>query len=243
MLERHIESRPFFLTVMERVYNKGGDADVYIEGDGVAWVGKHSPSLDPTPRNPVALHLATMDKAQNVIYMARPCQYSKMLDDQPCDPKYWTSDRFSGEVIAAMNNALNDVKLRYGFKKFNLVGFSGGAAVAVLMAAGRDDIASIRTVSGNLDHNRVNAMHNVSMLSNSLDPLTVAPKLAGIPQDHFIGEYDQIITPAIYDSFRRAAGNSSCMRSFIVKGPDHENGWAERWPQLLTAPLDCSKYD
>jgi hypothetical protein len=243
LLQRHIESRPFYLTVMERVYDKGGIANVYIEGDGVAWVSKRIPSLDPTPRNPVALHLAAMDKAQNVIYMARPCQYSKLLDQQACDPKYWTSDRFSGEVIFAMNNALNEIKQRYGFKKFNLIGFSGGAAVAVLMAADRDDVLSIRTVSGNLDHNRVNAMHDVSMLSNSLDPLTVAPKLANIPQDHFIGEYDQVITPAIYDSFRAAAGPSTCMRSFIVKGPDHENGWAEKWPQLMTAELNCNKHD
>ena len=53
--------------------------NIYIEGDGRAWLNKNRPSLDPTPKNSLALKLAEIDPAPNVIYLARPCQYSKLI--------------------------------------------------------------------------------------------------------------------------------------------------------------------
>ncbi|MDA9667740.1 hypothetical protein N9T45_02775, partial [Candidatus Pelagibacter sp.] len=48
---------------------------VYIEGDGLSWIDRFTPSSDPTPKNPLAFKLAKLDQNQNVIYLARPCQY------------------------------------------------------------------------------------------------------------------------------------------------------------------------
>lgn len=239
MLHREIRTEPFMLTAYERIHQKGTPATIYIEGDGVAWVTKKRPSLNPTPKNPVALHLATHDSARNVVYLARPCQYSGLTIEEPCDLKYWTSDRFSPEVINAMNAALDNIKRKYDIPQFNLVGFSGGGAIAALLTAQRDDVVSLRTVAGNLDHALLNRMHGVSPMPNSLNPVDIAAKIAHVPQHHFIGEWDDIVTPVIYDSFRAASGSSTCIRSSMVTKVDHETGWVNVWPEIMNAPLDC----
>ena len=241
MQVRHITAKPFVLTVFERVWKRGMPATVYIEGDGMAYFSRNTPSLDPTPVNPIALHLASRDNGPNVIYLARPCQYTKMADpNTPCPNAYWTSGRFSSDVIDSMSTALDDIKIRYRIEQFNLVGFSGGAAVAVLLAASRNDIVSIRTVAGNLDPKTLNTLHGVSQLTQSLDPRDAAAKIAHIPQHHFIGDWDEIVTPPVFDAYRAAAGRTSCIRSSIVHEATHETGWVNQWPELLKAELDCN---
>ena len=236
MHNRVIHTPPFDLTAYERIHDQGGDATIYIEGDGLAWVSRSRPSMNPTPKNPVALHLATRDTSPNVIYLARPCQYTGLSTPKPCPMKYWTSHRFAPEVIDSANAALDNIKAQYGIKRFNLVGFSGGGAVAALVAGKRNDVASLRTVGGNLDHARVNRNHNVSQMAGSLNAVDVAGSIAHIPQHHFIGNRDKVITPDIYDSFKAAAGPSSCMRSIMVKDADHETGWVSAWPTSAAMP-------
>ncbi len=77
MYPRVVDASPFNITVYERVYKEGGTINIYIEGDGFAWVSRKKKSLDPTPKTPMALKLASMDGSSNVIYIARPCQYTK----------------------------------------------------------------------------------------------------------------------------------------------------------------------
>lgn len=239
MNKRVIVTDPFIITVYERVSQTSDVATVYIEGDGLAWLSRSSPSLNPTPKNPVALALAKKDNAPNVIYMARPCQYSGLSTTKPCPAQYWTSKRFAPEVLRSMSKALDEIKTRNKFRHFNLVGFSGGGAIAVLLTARRNDVISLRTVAGNLDHVRLNRNHNVSQMTGSLNPVSVASTIAHIPQHHFIGELDKVITPDIYGSFRDAARPSNCMRSSVIKNTSHEMGWVAQWPALLKASLDC----
>jgi hypothetical protein len=87
MNERQIPGGPFLLTAWERVRRKGERATIYVEGDGLAWLGRRTPSLDPTPVNPVALHLASRDKGPNVIYLSRPCHYTKLATPGACGLK------------------------------------------------------------------------------------------------------------------------------------------------------------
>lgn len=49
---------------------------IYIEGDGLAWINRSSPSADPTPTDPIALKLALAQPEGNAVYLARPCQYA-----------------------------------------------------------------------------------------------------------------------------------------------------------------------
>lgn len=240
MVEREIAAGPFSLTAYERMHTRHAPADVYIEGDGIAWMSKNRPSLNPTPQNPVALHLATRDKADNVAWLARPCQYTGLLEkDKPCDSAYWTDKRYALEVVAAYNEALDDIKARYDIENFNLIGFSGGGTIAALLAAQRPDVVSLRTVAGNLDHRAHSAFHNVSVLENSLNPPMFADKLANVPQVHFIGGQDEVVPPAVLHSYLQALGPSSCVEYQFIQEAAHEEGWVDKWPELLKTMPTC----
>jgi len=244
LAERQVVAQPYILTVYERVSAPGQQADVYIEGDGLAWAGRTTKSSDPTPTDPVALRLAAVDPSANVIYLARPCQYTKMSERQgACTADDWTNARFSARIVSSMNNALDQIKAQTKISGFNLIGYSGGGGIAAILTSMRSDVLSLRTVAGNLDHVKFNENHHVSPMSGSLNPRDAAAGTASVPQLHFIGGDDKIITPDIYESFHQAAikhaTGKTCMRNETVPGVTHGDGWLERWPQLLTHPVAC----
>ncbi len=241
MVERTIPANQFRLDAWERMNVRHEPATIYIEGDGVAWVSRQTPSLDPTPKNPVALHLAAMDKSDNVGWLARPCQYKGWNGQGPCPMMYWTDARTAPEVISAYHAALDNIRAMYDIEGFHLVGYSGGAAVAALLAAQRTDILSLRTVAGNLDYGTFTTLHDVSPLSKSLDPVSVAPQLARLPQHHFIGGHDDVVPPAIYQAWARASGPSPCVAYTLIEENEHTAGWVEKWPELLKIPMSCEK--
>ena len=179
-------------------------ATIYIESDGYAFAGRHRISLNPTPKNPLSLNLALLDKSANVIYIARPCQYIPLKSNPNCQPEYWTIKRYSQEVIEAVNDVIDEYKNNHNLKQIRLVGFSGGGTVAALIAAQRDDVIDLRTMAGNLDTVAFTNHHNVSPLSGSLNPKDFADKLYQVPQIHFIGEKEEIIPLSIAESYRTA---------------------------------------
>lgn len=108
-----------------------------------------------------------------------------------------------------MNEAVGHVVARTPGQHINLVGYSGGGAVAVLLAARRHDVSSLRTVAGNLDTEYVNRIHDVSAMPQSLNPVDVAQTISGIPQVHFSGEDDSIVPIAVTRLFVVRA-NTKC---------------------------------
>ena len=132
---------PFVLTTRERFDRPGEDLNVYLEGDGFAWASRTEPSRDPTPDNPLALALAARDPAANVVWIARPCQYTPRQDNPACRDFYWTVGRLAPEVVRAVDVAVSAAKLAAGAKRIHLVGYSGGGglATAMLPPAGKDE--------------------------------------------------------------------------------------------------------
>ncbi|MDY7036230.1 MAG: hypothetical protein SV375_08745 [Thermodesulfobacteriota bacterium] len=90
----------------------GADLFIYIEGDGRAWIRRHAPSSDPTPKDPLALRLAIIDPAPKVLYLGRPCQYTSRNTVRGCHRRFWTISRFSQSVVEAMDSALTQSKKR-----------------------------------------------------------------------------------------------------------------------------------
>ena len=220
--EKQIKTKQFTLTSYQRIDNSGlKAARIYIEGDGQAWLSRTTPSLNPTPTDPIALRLAAKDPAPNIIYLARPCQYSAQTDKTPCDQKYWMSSRFAAEVINTYQSALYQLSKSYNLQSFELVGYSGGAAIAAILAGTRKDITSLRTVAGNLDHRAHSRHHNVSMLNGSLNPPDYAQNLSRIPQYHFIGKNDDIVPPSIYQSYAESFSNTLCLNNKILPKQNH----------------------
>ena len=144
-----VRTNTFDIAVWSRITLPADTLKVFIEGDGMAWVSPTQPSLDPTPRNSMVLKWAQRT-AGNVAYMARPCQY--VFSDK-CDVPFWTSARFAPEAVDAMDDALKTLIKRYNLKKVELVGYSGGGAVAVLLAQrNQGKVTKVTTVAGVLNH-------------------------------------------------------------------------------------------
>lgn len=205
---------------------------VYIEGDGMAWVSRSQPALDPTPVHPIALQMALRHPRGAAAYLARPCQFVGQAHVKGCNNSYWTGHRFSEEVVAATSIALDQLKRRFNAQQLELVGYSGGAAVAALVAARREDVARLVTVAGNLDHRAWTAMHHDSPLTGSLNPADYWQKLAGTEQIHFVGGNDPNVTEAITQAFvaRFETGQRPSIR--LIAGFDHVCCWADRWAEI-----------
>ncbi len=239
MVERRIEAGGMSFQLWERAHQRGAPADIYIEGDGHTKARNGVLSGDPSPKNPLALNLASRDTAQNLIYMSRPCQYLESPDEDTCSGKYWLNRRYSPEVIAAYNEAIDDIKKRWDVTDINLIGYDGGANIAVALAASRTDVVSLRTVAGVLNPPMVYEATKETLDADSILAKNIAPQIANIPQHHFIGAGDTYVPAGVYHTFRQAMGDSECVHYTFVSDADHENGWVEKWPELLKLTVAC----
>ncbi len=240
MVEREMGAGDMHFQLWERMHNRFEPANIYIEGDGDPTYLNRDITIDSTPDNPVALHLASRDNAGNLAYISRPCMYLETPGDKEvCSPKYWSTRRYSPEVIAAYNETLDEIKKRYDITTFNLIGYDGGANIVAALAAERKDVSSIRTVAGNLTPDTVYAKTGQILDADNARADKFAEQLSMVPQHHFIGAGDEVAPPSVYHSFRQAMGPSDCVHYTLVQDADHTRGWVEKWPELLNAPTDC----
>lgn len=195
---------------------------VYIEGDGMSWLDKNTPSTNPTPKNPLSLKLMQTANQKCSVYLARPCQYIA----QKCDQKFWTSHRYGYEILKAYQEVLDDFKSAYQIQKFTLVGYSGGGVIATLLAAHRDDIASLITVAANVDIQKWTTHHHITPLYGSLNPADFSYRLEDVPQIHLIGEVDSIVPFEVFESYASKFKNRENVKYFIYP-TNHFDGWEE----------------
>ncbi|MBN9409710.1 MAG: alpha/beta fold hydrolase [Burkholderiales bacterium] len=204
---------------------------VFIEGDGLAWRDARTPSDDPTPLDPVALRLALAGPHRPAAWLARPCQYDDAASSR-CTPRDWTDARWSPEVVDALDAALDRLRAEAGARRLVLVGYSGGGALAALLAARRDDVARLVTVAAVLDAQAWTRVHGLTPLTGSLDPASAAPALATVPQWHFVGADDMVTGLAAVQPFiaRLPAGAPAAVQ--LQAGFDHACCWARDWHRL-----------
>ena len=232
----YLQTGRFVLTSRHRFSSPGAPLTVYIEGDGKAWLSRFRRSDDPTPRDSLVADLAAGDPSANVAYLARPGQHT--APGAPlCDAAYWSGKRFSEEVIASMDEAVDRLRRKAKASGIHLVGYSGGAAVAVLVAARRNDVIGLRSIAGNLDSRVLNEYHRVDALNGSQNPIDFAPEVGRIPMRHFIGTKDRVVPVFIVQSFARKTGDLLCRSVTEVEGATHSGGWREKWGELLRVPL------
>lgn len=209
---------------------------VYLEGDGHAWATRSQPSLDPSPRDLLVARLAFGDPAPS-LYLTRPCQF---VTAPGCTNSLWTNRRFSDEVLDSLDQALNLIKARYGNQTFELVGYSGGAALALLLTARRDDVASVQTLAGNLSPRYWVQVQHLSPLDGSLEPLDYRQRLAQVPQRHLTGAADTLVPAAVVQHYLDDLGAAPCVETASLAGVTHHTGWETAWAQWRQLPLKCS---
>lgn len=240
MLVHQARNTALSIKAFARLNQHGADMSVYIEGDGYAWVDGTTPSPNPTPINPVALILAAADPASNVVYLGRPGQYTM---DEKVDRRYWTGARFSAEVVEAYVALINELASTHAAPTIHLVGFSGGAAIAALVAsrikqAGDKPALTLRTVAGNLDTRAWTQGRRLSPMPDSLNPADAAVMLQDIPQLHFTGSRDLQVPSYVLDAFLAHMTSQHCVRVLKVKA-GHGGPWLEAWQQELAHMPAC----
>ena len=237
MQSKIIKGGKFWIKTYQKVLNPNLPYVFYLEGDGFAFKNKFTISDDPTPRKHTLLKLAGMDYRANVVYVARPCQYLEKGALEMCDNSYWTRKRLAPEVIDSINDVIKSIARN---QPIDLVGYSSGGGVAVLVASRNKNVRSIVTVAGLLDHRLFTQHHRVLDMIGSLNPIDAAYKIRNIPQLHLSGGKDTIVKPSIADKYV-AASKSRCVRQEIVPGVSHNRGWNKIWPNIINTPVMCSK--
>ncbi|OUS30184.1 hypothetical protein A9Q99_06810 [Gammaproteobacteria bacterium 45_16_T64] len=197
---------------------------VYVGGDGRPYVnGKFT--LNPTPLNPLLLGLMEQD-SQPAIYLGRPCYFNP--EDSQCDPTWWTLRRYSEKVVNSMISALSNYSKHYDH--IVLVGYSGGGALAMLMAEKIPKVRILVTVAGNLDIFEWTTYHQYTPLMESINPAEQPPLRNNIIQLHYAGEDDDNIKA---DWIKTVSEKQKRAEFHLIEEADHTCCWSELWPGVL----------
>ncbi len=216
---------PFTLYAKLKPHAQGHSLHVYVEGDGRAWLNSRTVSPDPTPNDPVALRLATQDPSDNVAYLARPCQY---IASKACHYRYWTYARFAPEVVKSLNDAVDQLKNKTGAQRIDLIGFSGGGGLVLLMAAKRADVDRVISVAGNVSTDAWTRYHHITPLKRSLNPVQALPEISQNTRLCFIyGDHDRVFPLPLVLQIKHEINNLRPDSLFIL-----EKGVGHRWPTV-----------
>ena len=203
---------------------------VYIESDGAPWRFPDEPPVDPTPLTPMVLRMAIADPFSVVAYLGRPCQYLNAAELGKCDPELWMRGRFRDEAVAAMSSAVDRIKQSAGAADVNLVGYSGGGAMAALVAERRNDVSCLVTVAAPLDTRAWTDAIGVSSLNLSLNPADDADKLSHVRQTHFRGGRDKAVPATAARRFLDRAPHATVID---MENFDHRCCWEDAWKDLV----------
>lgn len=202
---------------------------VYIEGDGSPRQASRTIPPDPTPRKSVLLPLMAMDPRPRLL-LGRPCHHGIT----PCNAESWTLGRYGDEVVESMTSALRRLSSQRGEQGIVLIGFSGGGALAMLMAERLPEVRAVVTLAGNLAVESWAQQHGYVPLEASLDPATRPPLDPAILQIHLRGARDRRVPPELTQP---VIDRQHGARGRVYAEFDHRCCWQDVWPSIL-AELD-----
>lgn len=214
-----VKTSGFTLASWQKMTEPGSAVKIYIEGDGNAFDYKSQPTGNPTPKGYLTRNLAFNDPSPNVVYLARPCQF---VQDAECTEQYWTTARFAPEVIRSTYEAVEGIA---GNNEIILIGYSGGAQVAILLAEHYPDLSirKIITIAGVLDHTAWTMHHGDPPLVESLN---ISSTLK-VRQLHYAGSKDKVVPPALV--WQVVSDESTVV---IVPNATHTKGYETIFPLI-----------
>ncbi|MET0065400.1 MAG: alpha/beta hydrolase [Candidatus Thiodiazotropha sp.] len=225
---------------VHRVYfnsakRRDGVLHVYLGGDGTPWIGGVVVASDPTPRNPLGLRLMALDDRDS-LYLGRPC-YHGVGRAADCDSALWTSARYSETVADSMAEVLRGVMDAQGYEALSFIGFSGGGALAMILAERFAQTRQVVTLAGNLDTEAWVKLHHYDALSGSLNPREQPTLREDIQQYHLAGGEDGNIPSELIE---QAIAEQPRFQFLRFEHFTHGCCWEQIWPDLLSClAVDC----
>jgi hypothetical protein len=205
-----------------------GTLHIYLTGDGLPWTAGVIPSIDPTPRSTIILNLIEQDKSSALI-LGRPC-YHGLENDSLCDSSFWTSKRYAPVIINSLSNAIEQLSEQYRATNVVIIGYSGGGALAVLLAEKIPNVSAVITVGANLNTQWWTQYHNLLPLSGSVNPFERPDLPMMIIQKHYVGSEDKIIPASLVETYTNLHRASELV---IIDGFNHQCCWQNIWPEIL----------
>ena len=217
----------FKLALFSNEIEQGSLLHIYFDGDGRPLVGPEGPaSQDATPTNPLVLEMMLQDPAPS-IYLGRPCHF--YLDVAACNADLWTDGRYGSVVVDVLCQAVEELAARQQLP-VALLGFSGGGALAVLVAGCADSVTHIVTINGNLDTKLWTEMRGFLPLAESMNPIEFGLPERVTQRIYYVGGQDAIVPPEISAAFERVIPG----RLVVKPQFDHTCCWVSAWENLLT---------
>lgn len=160
------------------------------------------------------------------IILGRPC-YHGYADTPPCAQRLWTHARYGEEVVASMNKAL--ARAVPAGREIVLIGYSGGGALAMLLAGRAPGIVAVVTLAGNLDIDAWTDAHDYERLRGSINPVSAPALPADLIQLHYVGAGDKQVAPELSKRATKRTGGEL----FVLESTTHNRGWDRHWPTIL----------
>lgn len=203
---------------------------IYIEGDGLAWLSPTLISTDPTPRTPLMLRLMAKDD-NAAIYLGRPC-YFGLAELTPCEPSWWTDKRFAVDIVDSMSTAIKKIIPKNS--SLVLIGYSGGGALAMLIAVQSAKVRQVVTLAGILDTVVWAEYHHYNRLNGSLNPVNLPSFDKNIKQLHLQGGKDQNMPPMLLTKF---VSKQPYAEFRLLPEFDHYCCWEKIWSEILQSSI------
>ena len=201
---------------------------VYLGSDGTPWENPKQIASDPTPRNPVMLRLMALDSTASV-YVGRPC-YHGFSRRPECHPRWWTSARYSEPILESLGSVLTQIWEEHESSEMILFGYSGGGALAMLLAERLSYVQGVVTLAGNIDIEAWADYHAYSPLTESINPASRLPLRETLFQLHVIGRKDKAVPPPMVQlALKRQDG----IKPIVIDDVDHQCCWEVLWPGIL----------
>lgn len=215
---------PYVLASWYRITTPGKPIHIYIEGDGSSFDSNGNPTDNPTPRDSFWRAVAAEDTFPNTAYLARPCQYMQV---GACSKTDWTTGRFSKKIVQSMDAAVKALMKKAQTDTVILIGYSGGAQAAGLIAVQNPAVKKVITVAGILDTEAWTDYHHDTPLKESLNLKNYKTEFLKIPQIHYVGERDTVVPPEQTKAFLQNRA-----QIIVVPEATHDDGFDSVWEEI-----------
>lgn len=210
-IKKNIEAKQLNFVVWEKENIAQNETlRFYIEGNGT-----------PNPNKAIALELAKEDQTNNIIVLTRPCQY---IENKICQNKnIWTTERYHPEILTEMKELTNFFIKKYKAKNVEFVAYDDAAPIAFNLAQRLGGAKKIVTIAGVLDINSYAKQNNLPKFKNTKEIQYNQHIIERIPQIHYIGSDDTVVTRSMTEKFVSKFNNPKNITIKVVHGFDHDD--------------------